>query len=309
MNPWSAQRTKLKAAFTTFCVAWADSSRGGTPLGGARPHHYTTSGTKRDGVVSDICADVGAEDQTRVLAVDADFVPRDLPPGSGKVLLLQRRVTFGKHRRDTWLLFSVAFLLKWNCRVSLRTLLAIVVKGWTLNFTVGRSNSTTSVVVQNHRGWGVGAIRNNRKLCGAVSFRSAGVEPRFTVRSNRTPGRGHFRNSSSVLKELKPSAVLHKHWCFYLVETHLPVNFQGFNISLSVPHIRLSGRSWNKHFSVSDMQALHLTFLNDAALLNVPHTSCMTEMSNTSKKPWAVWININVRISFRNGMKGLCEFK
>lgn len=101
MSAGGAQRTKLKAAFRTFCVAWADSGRGGTPLGGARPHRYTTSGTKRDGVVSGICADVGAEHQTRVLAVDTDFVPRNLPPGSGKVLLLQRRVTCGKHRRDT----------------------------------------------------------------------------------------------------------------------------------------------------------------------------------------------------------------
>lgn len=101
MSAGGAQRTKLKAAFRTFCVAWADSGRGGAPLGGARPHRYTTSGTKRDDVVSVICTDVGAEDRTRVLAVDAYFVPRDLPPGSGRVFLLQRRVTCGKHRRDT----------------------------------------------------------------------------------------------------------------------------------------------------------------------------------------------------------------
>lgn len=101
MSAAGAQRRKLKAAFRTFCVAWADSGRGGTPLGGARPHRYATSGTKRDDVVSHICADVGAEEQTRVLAVDADFVAHDLPPGSGKVLLLQRRVTYGKHRRGT----------------------------------------------------------------------------------------------------------------------------------------------------------------------------------------------------------------
>lgn len=93
------RRAKPKAALVTFSVAWADSGRGGTPFGGARPHCYTTSGTKGDGVVPDICADVGAEDGPRVPAADADSVPRDLPPGGGKVLLL--RVTCGKHRRDT----------------------------------------------------------------------------------------------------------------------------------------------------------------------------------------------------------------
>lgn len=95
------QRTKLKAASRTFCVAWADSGRGGTPLRGARPHCYNIAGTQWNGAVSDTCADIGAEDQTSVSAVNADFVGRDLPPGSGRVLPLQRRVTCGKHRRDT----------------------------------------------------------------------------------------------------------------------------------------------------------------------------------------------------------------
>lgn len=94
---WRCEKNKSESCyFRTFCVVWADSGRGGTPLGGARPHRYTTSGTKRDGVVSGICADVGTEDRTGVVAVDADFVPCDLPPGGGKVLLLPRRVTCWK---------------------------------------------------------------------------------------------------------------------------------------------------------------------------------------------------------------------
>lgn len=76
------------AAVRTFCVAWVDTGNRGTPLGGARLHPHVTSGTERDCVVPDICADVDAEDRARVLAVDADCILRDLPSGSRKILLL-----------------------------------------------------------------------------------------------------------------------------------------------------------------------------------------------------------------------------
>lgn len=126
---WRCGKKTESCFFRTFCVVWADSGRGGAPLGGARPHRYTTSGSKRDGVASGICAGVGTEGRTGVLAVDADFVPRDLPPGGGKVLLLPRRVTCWKNTGKTHdFCSSAAFLAKRNCRLSLRTLSATAVK-------------------------------------------------------------------------------------------------------------------------------------------------------------------------------------
>lgn len=86
------RRKTLAAAARTFFVTWADLGRGGTPLGGARPHLHSTADTKRDRVVPGIGTECGAEDQARVLAVDADGVLRNLPSGSRKILLLQSEV-------------------------------------------------------------------------------------------------------------------------------------------------------------------------------------------------------------------------
>lgn len=86
------QRKHLAAAARTFFVTWADLGRGGTPLGGARPHLHSTADTKRDSAVLGVGTECGAEDQARVLAVDADRVLRDLPSGSRKILLLQSEV-------------------------------------------------------------------------------------------------------------------------------------------------------------------------------------------------------------------------
>lgn len=85
----ATEKKNSTAAVRTFCVAWVDIGKGGTPLGGAGLHPHVTSGTERDCVVPDICTDVDVEDRARVLAVDADSILCDLPSSSRKILLLQ----------------------------------------------------------------------------------------------------------------------------------------------------------------------------------------------------------------------------
>ena len=73
----------------TVSVLVCDSGRRGHPLGVASRHRDLTVGAELDRVTPGICINVSAEDESRVLAVNADPVAYDIPPGDGNVHLLQ----------------------------------------------------------------------------------------------------------------------------------------------------------------------------------------------------------------------------
>lgn len=61
------------------------------PFGVARPHCHFTVSAERDRIIPDISTNVSAEDQSRVLAVNSDFVLCDFSSGVGNVRLLQSK--------------------------------------------------------------------------------------------------------------------------------------------------------------------------------------------------------------------------
>lgn len=73
-------------------------------------HRDLTVGTELGRVTPGICISVSAEVESKVLAVNADLVSRDIPPSDGNVRLLQLERCF-KVNQGVWC-HTFAFKLK-----------------------------------------------------------------------------------------------------------------------------------------------------------------------------------------------------